>query len=288
LRQRELDQAAWDSTVEAFQRSGLEPETDRGGWPVYRIQDAGETIVLHLAPDGPQLVRFRGVEVDLATPRLEAVVLEKMIARVCRVALTRDLQDSGWRLLHASALAGPEGAVAFVGAKYAGKTTAMLLGLSAGYRLLTNDQLLVGPDALALGLPIAIHVRASRHASLLDAHEKLGVVEQDRTFSPRELLAALGAGSIGSAPLKAIVALQPHPGLDQPVVTELDATARNETLGENTIIHASPQQTYWGSGPASAPSLSLSKLDWQALSYTHYTTKDLVRLLVPFIGPPGG
>ncbi len=90
---------------------------------------------------------------DRASPELRVVgddseALGIACVRILRAMVGARLEATGWAQVHASAVAGPAGAVLAFGAKGAGKTAvALSLATRCGWRVLANDRLWLRADA---------------------------------------------------------------------------------------------------------------------------------------------
>ena len=87
----------------------------------------------------------------LTSPAVDAWVLPDVDDRAARRCFAREiepilLQAHGWEALHASAVAGPDGAIAFCGTTGAGKSTTAYAMRARGFRQLADDHLVFSVD----------------------------------------------------------------------------------------------------------------------------------------------
>lgn len=126
---------------------------------------------LHGCGAGLTLARRRSPDVVIAVDeaRRDALVVGSSTVEVglqARVLLRDQLLQrvehrSGFRIFHAAAAVREERGVAILGDRNAGKTTALLALLGAGYDFVTADRLSVGPDGqgvVMVGVPARVNV----------------------------------------------------------------------------------------------------------------------------------
>ncbi|MEU5661965.1 hypothetical protein [Streptomyces longwoodensis] len=131
-----------------------------------------------------------------------------------RVFFASRLLASGWRMLHASAVAVDGVALVFLAGRHGGKSTLAHRAVrELGARFLADDLVLIGPDGTVVGWPTRIAVPAELVGDWdgnFDGgrreHTVVASVRRDRVlFTPAQHRAALGIAYSPPVPLGAVV-----------------------------------------------------------------------------------
>lgn len=172
-------------------------------------EDTGE---FRVSDDGASVAWWPpGGSVEEGDARLD------VLGRVLPLAL----HQAGLLTLHASAVETADGAVGFLGAKGAGKSTLALRLCRSGARLLTDDALPVDAGPPARALPGVPRLRVREDVAEAEGLAELGngaVRDGRRVVAPE-------AGAADAAPLSALYLLSPVPP-----EREDDAGVRSERL----------------------------------------------------------
>ena len=178
--------------------------------------DAGSTFARAVAHGGRFWIDWRDLGVFAFSPAsttvqaraahgVAAAVVADAFARVLQPII---LQALGRQALHASAILGTTGVVAFCGVGRSGKSTlAYALG-QGGYRQVADDALVIEPAALSIRAYLLPFVPGLREASRLHFDRRLG---EDVPVS-----AALPTTTTESASLRAVFVLRQDASLTQP------------------------------------------------------------------------
>lgn len=185
---------------------GLPYEVERGTAGDHRFS-YGDAAAFHLAADARTLLCAPASEAD---PRWRRVLLDSVLATVALL--------NGFEALHASAVAGSGGVVAFMGRTGGGKTTLAAELVRRGHPLVCDDVLALGRDAgggvVAHPAPALMNLPHGAPAPAL---------EQLASFEDEDWVVVSPASS-EPAPLAAVCLLERRAGLD-PAVRPADASA---------------------------------------------------------------
>ncbi|MGW4550046.1 hypothetical protein ACWEN4_27425 [Streptomyces violaceorubidus] len=127
-----------------------------------------------------------------------------------RVFFASRLLASGWRMLHASAVAVDGVALVFLAGRHGGKSTLAHRAVQElGARFLADDLVLIGPDRTVVGWPTRVAVPAKLVGDIDGGRRERTVVtgvRRDRVlFTPAQHRAALGIAYSPPVPLGAVV-----------------------------------------------------------------------------------
>lgn len=128
---------------------------------------------------------------------------------LARVFFASRLLGSGWRMLHASAVAVDGRAMVFLAGTHGGKSTLAhraVQNLGAGF--LADDLVLIGPDGTVVGWPTRVAVPAQLAGDSDGRRERrvvAGVVRERVLFTPAQHRATLGVEYSPPVPLGAVV-----------------------------------------------------------------------------------
>ncbi|MCM2431093.1 hypothetical protein [Streptomyces sp. RKAG337] len=127
-----------------------------------------------------------------------------------RVFFASRLLASGWRMLHASAVAVDDVALVFLAGRHGGKSTLAHRAVrELGARFLADDLVLIGPDRTVVGWPTRVAVPAELVGDIDGERRERTVVagvRRDRfLFTPAQHRAALGIAYSPPVPLGAVV-----------------------------------------------------------------------------------
>ncbi|MGY3677456.1 hypothetical protein [Streptomyces sp. TE33382] len=136
---------------------------------------------------------------------------------LARVFFASRLLASGWRMLHASAVALDGSALVFLAGQRGGKSTLAHRAVrEAGALFMADDLVLVGPGAMVVGWPTRVAVPAELLAGQplavgrADRTVVAGVPRQRTLFSPPQHRQALGISYSPPVPLGAVVVVRSH------------------------------------------------------------------------------
>jgi len=164
--------------------------------------------------DGALLCRV-DEPLDLA-PRFELDLYEQLVARAA----------PGW-LVHAAAIDIDGTALVVAGPSGAGKTTLALAFVGAGYRLLTEEMVLIRADATAVGLSRPMHVRDA--SSLPASWRRAPYPMREATgLEIREQLVVPDSASLQRSPLPVRALVRLTHGADRP--SQLERIAASQAL----------------------------------------------------------
>ncbi|MFF9526686.1 hypothetical protein ACF1DV_32640 [Streptomyces achromogenes] len=128
---------------------------------------------------------------------------------LARVFFASRLLGSGWRMLHASAVAVGDRAVVFLAGRHGGKSTLAHRAVrELGARFLADDLVVIGPDGTVVGWPARVAVPAQLAGDAVGRYERRvvdGVVRERVLFTPAQHRAALGVEYSPPVPLGAVV-----------------------------------------------------------------------------------
>ncbi|MGW1159294.1 hypothetical protein ACWD48_13930 [Streptomyces sp. NPDC002519] len=170
---------------------------------------------------------------------------------LARVFFASRLLGSGWRMLHASAVAVDGRALVFLAGTHGGKSTLAhraVRNLGAGF--LADDLVLIGPDGTVVGWPTRVAVPAQLAGDSDGRRERrvvAGVVRERVLFTPAQHRAALGVEYSPPVPLGAVVIVDGSAAAEAGVRAE---TADAETADRAVAGAADvPQQLLYVSDP---------------------------------------
>lgn len=129
---------------------------------------------------------------------------------LARVFFASRLLASGWRMLHASAVAVDGTALLFLAGRHGGKSTLAHRAVwELGARFLADDLVLIGPNRQVVGWPTRVAVPAPLAVDLAGGRRErsvlAGVVRERILFTPAQHRAALGVTYSPPVPLGAVV-----------------------------------------------------------------------------------
>jgi hypothetical protein len=225
---RSVPQAPPDGRLLAMLSDG-----DRETYYSFARDDSRMIMRFHGAVDfegDPELTWARGHVAPGADPGLLGVLLQGTVM-AARLIL------DGRLVLHASAVATPAGAVAFVGEPGTGKSTLAALGLAAGLGLVTDDVLRVDLDGPGVQVwPGAVEAR------LRDSARSLTELVPGGARDTADGRCAVGGATVDPMhplPLAAVVAPNPDRGCVAPQARRLDPF---EAL---RVVMAAPRIVGW-------------------------------------------
>ncbi|WP_051708997.1 hypothetical protein [Streptomyces sp. NRRL S-350] len=135
---------------------------------------------------------------------------------LARVFFASRLLASGWRMLHASAVALDGAALVFLAGQHGGKSTLAHRAVrERGALFMADDLVLVGPGGMVVGWPTRVAVPAELLAGQPPAVGRVertvvaGVPRQRALFSPPQHRQALGVPYSAPVPLGAVVVARP-------------------------------------------------------------------------------
>ncbi|MFE9424125.1 hypothetical protein ACFYNO_14300 [Kitasatospora sp. NPDC006697] len=163
---------------------------------------------------------------------------------LARVFFASRLLASGWRMLHASAVALDGAALVFLAGQRGGKSTLAHRAVGeCGALFMADDLVLVGPGAMVVGWPTRVAVPAELLAGQpptvgrVERTVVAGVPRQRALFSPPEHRQALGVSYSPPVPLGAVVVVSSGEGAVR--VGPLTAVGVQEAVAEAARV---PQQ----------------------------------------------
>lgn len=216
---------------------------------VARIVDDGVAVTQMERGKSYQSLQIRADHIILSTPNSGHAPLSLVLLRVLRALSIGSMMRRGALLLHASALAGEERAIIFIGNKGAGKTTLMLHGLRAGFKFVSNDRVLLSKEGNVTGVPMA----SGLNRDTLEEFEELAMLHAEFQYSPKgkvlftvqELTQAFGTEIAPVQKLGAVVLLD---RVSHPSPTLLESLGPNEiesTLKLHELHQCDDNQSFW-------------------------------------------
>jgi hypothetical protein len=239
----------------------------------------------------PRLVRFVGQSAYLAWPTIGRFNVSRHRSRITIEALTKDpqrirfallgpvlaalLQLRGTPLLHGSAVAANNMAIAFVGRKGAGKSTMAAACVAAGCGILNDDVLPLEPKTtrimLVPGFP-ALKLDPSMHGELVHDLPLVGGLPQG---SDDKIVVSDGTKSPSNLPIRAIVVLQADAPPDP--VQLSPSMALRELLQNGYALKFSDAALANGQGPRLFEACARLASESQVLSVGHPKNRGQLR-----------
>jgi hypothetical protein len=143
-----------------------------------------------------------------------------------RVFFASRMLASGWRMLHASAVAVNGSAVLFLAGQGGGKSTlAHRACTELGTAFLADDLVLLGPDRTVVGWP----TRVSLPEELVTGSAGTGTGRRRVVFSPADHRTLLNGERSSPVPLGAVVTVTRAAGGDVPAVDHVNSLRAEET-----------------------------------------------------------
>ncbi|WP_329453651.1 hypothetical protein OG894_44845 (plasmid) [Streptomyces sp. NBC_01724] len=166
-----------------------------------------------------------------------------------RVYFASRLLASGWRMLHASAVALDGAALVFLAGRHGGKSTLAHRAVrELGARFLADDLVLIGPDGTVVGWPTRVAVPAELVGDIGGGRRERTVVagvRRDRLlFTPAQHRAALGIAYSPPVPLGAVVIVDGDAAAGEGVRADADVLERAVARAAHV-----PQQLLYVSDP---------------------------------------
>ncbi|MCG7523988.1 hypothetical protein MHW47_05970 [Streptomyces sp. OfavH-34-F] len=170
---------------------------------------------------------------------------------LARVFFASRLLGSGWRMLHASAVAVDGRALVFLAGRHGGKSTLAHRAVrNLGAHFLADDLVLIGPDGTVVGWPTRVAVPAQLAGDAEGRCERrvvAGLVRERVLFTPAQHRAALGVEYSPPVPLGAVVIVDGSGAVEAGVRAQ---TADAQTLDRAVAGAADvPQQLLYVSDP---------------------------------------